>query len=51
MEHQLGIRSESEEASLLNISTNQVLVEEMKDKTIYYLPCYIRFKVKTIKEL
>lgn len=45
------IRSDSEETSLLNISTNQVLIEESKDKTIYYLPCYIRLKVKTIKEL
>ena len=31
--------------------TNQVLVERKKDATTYYLPTYIRFKVKDVDRL
>lgn len=43
--------NELEESSLIHVSTNDVLVEENKDKTTFYLPCYVRMKVKTVKEL
>jgi hypothetical protein len=39
---------ENEEGKLLDLNTNDVLVEIKKDKTIYYIPCFIRFKVKEI---
>lgn len=46
-----NILRDSEETSFLDCNTNSVLVEEQKDKIIYYLPCYIRFKVKSVKQL
>jgi hypothetical protein len=42
-------RNDSEETGLLPSLTNDVLVEQLKDKTVYYLPCYARIKVKAIK--
>lgn len=27
-----------------------MLIEEKKDKIFYYLPCYVRFKVKSVNE-
>ena len=30
------------------ITTNEVLKEETKKKTTYFLPCYVRFKVKEL---
>lgn len=32
----------------LEFSTNEVLKEEKGNRTLYYLPCYVRFKVKEI---
>lgn len=29
-------------------TTNEVLRESKKKKTIYYIPCYVRFKVKEL---
>ena len=38
-------KSNGEEAAF---STNRVIKEEKKNRTLYYLPCYVRFKVKEI---
>jgi hypothetical protein len=32
-------------------STNEVLMEEKNNRTLYYLPCYVRFKVKEIEQI
>lgn len=45
------MRNDNEETAFVKVNTNEVLVEEKKDKTIYYLPCYTRIKVKSVKEL
>ena len=37
--------------TLLNLNTNDILVEEKKDKITYFLPCYVRIKVKSVKQL
>lgn len=31
--------------------TNNVLIEKQKDKRNYYLPCYLRLKVKNIVDI
>ena len=40
---------ECEETAFLTASTNEVLIEDKPDKTFYYIPSYVRLKVKTVK--
>ena len=48
--HRNQALKDKEDNSFIKISTNDVLIEEKKDKITYYLPCYVRLRVKNIKE-
>lgn len=34
-----------------NINSNEVLVKEAGDDVTFYLPCYLRFKVKNVTDI
>lgn len=34
-----------------NINSNEVLVKEISDDVTFYLPCYLRFKVKNVTDI
>ena len=43
-------RSKVEQSSE-KFTSNEVLVTEKKDMTVYYIPCYCRLKVKKVNDL